>query len=137
DVEARANHVLAQIYRAAGNIYGEVDVLNHFSFTSTSSLDYAVDESRGLSPIITVYNPDIGGEENLTTSESVSQSKSTRTVAQSDYILTYNNSFGSHNLTATAGVTTNFTEYSSLDGSRSQNIEDIIFSVPSDDIDKW
>jgi TonB-linked SusC/RagA family outer membrane protein len=137
DVEARANHTIAQNNRAAGNIYGEVDFLEHFSFKSTFSLDYAVNESRGLSPIITVYNPDIEGPEDLTTSESVSQSKSTRTVAQSDYILTYNNSFGSHNLTATAGVTTNFTEYSSLGGSRSQNIEDIIFSVPSNDIDKW
>ena len=96
-----------------------------------------MNENRGLSPIITVYNPDIGGAEDLTTSESVSQSKSTRTVAQSDYILTYDNSFGSHNLTATAGVTTNFTEYSLLGASRSQNIEDIIFSVPSDDTDKW
>ncbi len=137
DVEARANHTLAQNHRAAGNIYGEVDFLNHFSFKSTFSLDYAVNESRGLSPIITVYNPDIGGAENLTTSESVSQSKSTRTVAQSDYILTYDNSFGSHNLTATAGVTTNFTEYSSLGATRSQNIEEIIFSVPSHDTDKW
>ncbi len=96
-----------------------------------------MNENRGLSPIITVYNPDIGGAENLTTSESVSQSKSTRAVAQSDYILTYDNSFGSHNLTATAGVTTNFTEYSLLGASRSQNIEDIIFSVPDNDINKW
>lgn len=137
DVKTRANHTIAQNNRAAGNIYGEVDFLKHFSFKSTFSLDYAVNESRGLSPIITVFNPDIPGEENLTSNESVSQSKSTRTVAQSDYILTYNHSFGSHNLTATAGITTNFTEYSSLGGSRSQNIEDIIFSVPSDDTDKW
>ncbi len=137
DVETRANHSIALNHRAAGNIYGEVDFLNHFSFKSTFSLDYAVNENRGLSPIITVYNPDIGGAENLTTSESVSQSKSTRAVAQSDYILTYDNSFGSHNLTATAGVTTNFTEYSLLGASRSQNIEDIIFSVPDNDINKW
>ena len=137
DVQTRANHSIALNHRAAGNIYGEVDFLNHFSFKSTFSLDYAVNENRGLSPIITVYNPDIGGAEDLTTSESVSQSKSTRTVAQSDYILTYDNSFGSHNLTATAGVTTNFTEYSSLGATRSQNIEEIIFSVPSHNTDKW
>ncbi|MCE5206305.1 MAG: TonB-dependent receptor [Porphyromonadaceae bacterium] len=137
DVETRANHTIANNNRAAGNIYGEFDFLNHFSFKSTFSLDYAVNESRGLSPIITVFNPDLQGEENLTTNESISQSKSTRTVAQSDYILTYTNNFGGHNLTATGGVTTNFTEFSSLGASRSQNIEDIIFSVPSDNIDKW
>lgn len=137
DVITRANHTIGVNNRAAGNIYGEVDFLQHFKFKTTFSLDYAVGESRSYSPIITVYNPDISGSEDLTTNESISQSKSTRTVAQTDYILTYENSFGSHNLTATAGVTTNFTEYSSLGGSRSQNIEDIIFSVPNDNTDKW
>ncbi len=137
DIATRANHNLGINHRAAGNIYGELDFLNNFNFKTTLSLDYAVGENRSLSPIITVYNPDLGGEEDLTTSESISQSKSTRTVAQGDYILTYDNSFGGHNLTATAGLTTNFTEYSVLGGSRSQNIEDIIFSIPSDDTDKW
>ena len=137
DVITRANHNIATNNRAAGNIYGEVDFLDHFSFKTTFSLDYAIAEDRSLSPIITVYNPDIQGAENLTTSESISQSKSTRTVAQGDYILNYDNTFGDHNLTVTTGLTTNFTEYSSLGGSRSQNIEDIIFSIPGDDSDKW
>lgn len=137
DIETRANTNIATNNRAAGNIYGEVDFLKHLKFKTTFSLDYAVGESRMFSPIIYVYNPDIQGKENLTNSESISQSKSTRTVAQSDYILTYNNAFGQHNITATAGLTTNFTEFSSLSGSRSQNIEDIIFSIPSDNTDKW
>ena len=137
DVETRANHNIAMNNRAAGNIYGEIDFLDHFSFKTTFSLDYAVAENRSLSPIITVFNPDIPGAEDLNTSESISQSKSTRTVAQGDYILNYDNAFGEHNLTVTAGLTTNFTEYSSLGGSRSQNIEDIIFSIPSNDSDKW
>ncbi|MFA5650564.1 MAG: TonB-dependent receptor [Proteiniphilum sp.] len=137
DVVTRANHNLGINHRAAGNIYGELDFFENFSFKTTLSLDYAVGENRAFSPIITVYNPDVGGAEDLTTSESISQSKSTQTVAQGDYILTYDNSFGGHNLTATAGLTTNFTEYSVLGGSRSQNIEDIIFSIPNNDIDKW
>ena len=137
DAITRANHNIGINHRAAGNIYGEVDFLNNFSFKTTLSLDYAVGENRAYSPIITVYNPDVGGAEDLNTSESISQSKSTRTVAQGDYILTYDNRFGGHNLTATAGLTTNFTEYSSIGASRSQNIEDIIFSIPSNDTDKW
>lgn len=137
DVETRANHNLATNNRVAGNIFGDIDFLTNFNFRTTLSLDYASNENRSFSPIITVYNPDVGGAEDLTTSESVSQNKSTRSVAQGDYILTYDNSFGGHNLTATAGITTNFTEFSNLGGSRSQNIEDIIFSIPSDDVDKW
>ncbi len=137
DAELRANHNIGINHRAAGNIYGELDFFNNFSFKTTLSLDYGVEESRAFSPIITVFNPDVGGAEDLTTNESISQSKSTRIVAQGDYILSYNNSFGSHSISATAGLTTNFTEFSSLGASRSQNIEDIIFSIPGNDIDKW
>ena len=137
DVETRANTNIATNNRAAGNIYGEVDFLDNFNFKTTFSLDYTANENRAFSPIIYVYNPDIGGEENLTTDQSISQSKSTQSVAQSDYILTYDNTFGAHSLTATAGVTTNYIEYSLLNGARSQKIEDIIFSIPSDNTDKW
>ncbi|MGV8963334.1 MAG: SusC/RagA family TonB-linked outer membrane protein [Candidatus Saccharimonadaceae bacterium] len=133
----QANTSIAVNNRAAGNLYGEVDFLNNFKFKSTFSLDYSVGENRSFNPIIYVYNPDIRGKENLGNAESLSQSKSTRTVAQSDYILTYDNQFGSHSLTLMGGVTTNYTEFSSFNAGRSQNIEDIIFSIPSDNQDKW
>lgn len=133
----QANTAIAVNNRAAGNVYGEVDFLKNFKFKTTFSLDYSVGENRSFSPIIYVYNPDIQGKENLGNSESLSQSKSTRTVAQSDYILTYDNQFGAHSLTVMGGVTTNYTEFSSLTAGRSQNIEDIIFSIPSDNQDKW
>lgn len=136
-VETLANTTIAKNNRAAGNVYGEVDILKNLSFKSTFSLDYAVGESRGFSPIVYVYNPDIPGKENLGTSESISQSKSTKTVAQSDYIFTYDNQFGAHSLTLMGGLTTNFTEFSSLNAGRSQNIEDIIFSIPLNNEDKW
>lgn len=136
-VQTLANTAISVNNRAAGNIYGEVDIMKNLKFKSTFSLDFAVGESRSFNPIVYVYNPDIPGEENLGTSESINQSKYTQTVAQSDYILTYNKDFGAHALTLMGGVTTNFTEYSSLGAGRSQNIEDIIFSVPTDNEDKW
>ncbi len=137
EVQSRANTNIATNNRVAGNMYGEVDFFKNFSFKSTFSIDYAVNENRAFSPIIYVYNPDIPGKENLTSNETISQGKSTKTVAQTDYILTYENSFGPHNLTAMTGLTTNYIEFSSLSGSRSQNIEDIIFSIPRDNTDKW
>lgn len=136
-VETQANTTIGVNNRVAGNIYGEVDIMKNLKFKSTFSLDYTVGESRGFSPILYVFNPDINTRENLTEKESLSQSKSTRSVAQSDYILTYDNRFGGHSLTLMGGLTTNYTEYSSLSGGRSQNLEDIIFSVPSDNNNKW
>lgn len=136
-IEALANTNISTNNRVAGNIYGEVDFLKNFSFKSTFSLDYSVGEGRRYSPILYVYNPDIPGEENVGTTESVSQSKSTRTVAQSDYILTYDKDYGDHSLTLMGGLTTNYTENSSLSAGRSQKIGDIIFSIPLDNTDKW
>ncbi|MDR1370688.1 MAG: SusC/RagA family TonB-linked outer membrane protein, partial [Dysgonamonadaceae bacterium] len=73
----------------------------------------------------------------LTTTESVNQSKSTQLNTQTDYILTYSNTFGDHGLTATAGLTTNYITYSAIGAGRSQNLQDIIFSIPNNDSDKW
>ncbi len=137
DVQTRGNHTKAMNHRLAGNVYGEVDFLNDFSFKTTFSVDYGVGESRTFSPIIWVYNPDISDpRERLTDYESISQSKSTSIATQTDYILTYKKNIDKHNITATAGLTTNYIEYSSLSGSRRQHYNDIIFSIPEND-DKW
>ncbi len=137
DVVTKGAHNIATNYRGAGNVYGEVDFLKHFNFKVTYSMDFASEESRKYDPIITVYNPSISGPENLTTKETVSQSKSTRLSAQSDYILTYDNKFGDHGLTAMTGITTNYTAFSKIDAGRSQNLDDIRFSIPNDNPDKW
>lgn len=135
-VETLANHTIPRNHRIAGNVYGEIDFLKNFTFKTTLSMDFRVGESRSFSPIIWVYNLDISGNENLTDSESISQSKSTFIAAQQDYILTYKKDFEKHNLTVMGGLTTNYNEYSSLSGSRRQNIDDIVFSIP-ENIDKW
>lgn len=136
DIEQRGRHNRAQNHRVTGNIYGEVDLMKHLTFKTTFSLDYASNEARSYSPIIYVYNPDLEEKkENTNTKESVSQSKSNQLSAQSDYLLTYANNFGNHNLTLTGGITTNYIEHSSLQGGRSQNIG---FGIPiGDNPDKW
>lgn len=135
DVKLRGDHNKATNYRLVGNIYGEVDLMKSLTFKATFSLDYASNQSRAYSPIVYVYNPDKGGKENINESESINQSKSTNMAAQSDYVLTYANQFGAHNLTMTAGLTTNYNEYSSLDGGRSQKLG---YGIPiGDNIDKW
>lgn len=137
DVITRANTNIATNNRVAGNIYGEVDFLKNFKFKATFSLDYGVGEERKFSPLIYVYNPDIPGKENLANTESITQRKATKYIAQSDYILTYNNTFGKHSITAMGGITTNYISHSGLGAERSQNLDDIIFSIPGDNTDKW
>lgn len=63
----------------------------------------------------------------------VSQFKENETKVQSDYVLTYTNSFGDHNLTTTAGFTTYYNSLSRLDAARGQGIGLVIPDNP----DKW
>jgi TonB-linked SusC/RagA family outer membrane protein len=140
DVEALGQHNIGKNHRLAGNLFGEVNFLRHFTFRAAYSLNYGVGETRQYTPVIWEYNPDVAAGEDkkvhVTDRESVSQGKNTSMTMQQDYILTYDNRFGKHGLTATLGLTTNYREYSSLDGGRSQLLADIYFS-PGDNQDKW
>ncbi|MDR1505415.1 MAG: SusC/RagA family TonB-linked outer membrane protein, partial [Prevotella sp.] len=137
DVEQRARHTRAVNHRAVGNIYGELDILKNLTFRTTFSLDYAIEESRGLKPIVKVYDP-VQNSISFPTGydvASVNQSKATRFAAQSDYLLTYQGKFGDHSLTATGGITTNYNEYSQLTGTRSQD-PNSDFEI-TDNPDQW
>lgn len=137
DVELRANTTKAENYRASGNVWGEVDFLKHFNFRTTFSMDYGSNNGRTYMPIIKVYDAAVSGDvATLGTGKTeVSQFKETETKVQSDYVLTYTNSFdnGNHNLTATAGFTTYYNSFSRLGAARKQGVGLVI----PDDPNKW
>lgn len=134
----RGNHNLGVNHRVAGNIYGEVNFLKNFTFRTTLSLDYTINEARAFSPVVYFYNPDIPGKENVQDRQSISQLKSTEYAAQGDHILTYQNTFDNvHSLTVMGGVTTNYREFSILNGTRRELLDNIYFTIPNDNHDKW
>jgi TonB-linked SusC/RagA family outer membrane protein len=138
DIELAGNHNLGVNHRLAGDIFAELDFLKHFNLRVAYSLDYGIEESRKFTPIFWEYNPDAAGSKktNVTDRETVNQIKSTSMTAQQDYILTYSNSFNKHGITGTLGITTNYREFSKLEGSRSQLLNEIYFS-PGENKDKW
>src|SRR5690606_2159596 len=107
DIELRKNTAISRQYRAVGSVFGEVDFLRHFTFSASLVADYGFHHSRSYSPLIDVYNPDIPGEglDHLVEVTSVSQNQDIYTRVQSDWLLTYKNSFSDHNLTVLAGWT--------------------------------
>ncbi|MDD3038334.1 TonB-dependent receptor [Bacteroides sp.] len=137
DVELKANKTKAENYRASGSIYGEVDFLDHFTFKTTFSMDYASNNGRTYTPIVKVYDDAVSGDVSTlgTGKTEISQFKENETKVQSDYLVTYTNSFdnGNHNLTATAGFTTYYNSLSRLGGARKQGVGLVI----PDDPDKW
>ena len=67
-------------------------------------MDYASNSSRTYTPVINVFDSSVEG--NVVTlgngKTGVKQSKETEAKVQSDYLLTYTNTWGDHSLTATA-----------------------------------
>ena len=135
DVDLKANTTRAENYRGSGNVYAEWDFLKHFQFKAMFSMDYASNNSRKFTPIIQVY--DASAEGSIVTlgdgKTGVSQAKQTEMKTQSDYLLTYTNTWGDHSLTATAGFTTYYNKLENLGAARAQGVGLVIPDNP----DKW
>lgn len=131
DVELRKNTQLNYEYRAVGSITGELDFLRKFNFKATLFADYGFNTGRGYSPIIAVYNPDIVNAapiDTLSRSTSVTQFHNLYTKVQQDYLLTYKNKWGDHNLTVLGGITSYFSSYEAVNSGRTQGSG---FAIPN------
>lgn len=136
-IEDFGQHNIAQNYRFAGNVYGEINFLPELKFRAAFSLDYASNNNRQFLPVEREYDPETGKVTNRREDEKILQSKSNVLNAQQDYILTYSKTFAQrHDLTLMAGLTTNYTQYEGLTVGRSQNVSDADFCIPNDP-DKW
>lgn len=121
-------------YRASGNVYGDLTFLKNFNFRVMYSLDYKSYDSRLYTPKRTIF--DVDTQQPVVMGDgktAVQQQKTNETKVQSDYLLTYTNSFNNHNITATAGFTTYYNNLSSLTGRRGEGN-----GLPiANDPDKW
>lgn len=135
DIDLKGNTTRAENYRGSGNIYGDWNFLKHFQFKVMYSMDYASNSSRTYTPIIKVYDATVDG--NVSTlgdgKTGVKQEKQTEIKVQSDYLLTYNNTWGDHGLTATAGFTTYYNKLENLNAGRTQGVGLVIPDNP----EKW
>ncbi len=133
-VELQKNTNKVIDYRASGNIYGDLTFLKNFNFKIIYSLDYRSYDSRLYTPIRTLFDVDIQQPYVMGDGRTaVEQTKLNETKVQSDYVLTYTNSFNGHNITGTAGFTTYYNSLSSLTARRGQGN-----GLPiANDPDKW
>lgn len=134
DIENERNTQIRKEYRAVGSIYGEVDFLRNFTFRAQLYADYGFNTNRGYAPILYVFNPDIAGADKRDTSRrttSVSQGQNIYPKTQMDYLLTYKNSFGDHNLTVLGGVTTYYSAFEGTSASIQQGNSQLIPNDPN------
>jgi len=93
-------------YRNVGSIYAELNFLKYFTFRTTMYADISSVNNRTYNPLYYAYDPISGNPYLYGEKTQVSETDDSYRKFQQDHILTFRKSFGDHNITATAGVTT-------------------------------
>ncbi len=131
DVVSQRQTSIGTQYRGVGSIYGQVFFLNDFNFKATLYADYGFNTNRSYRPLVTVFNPEIVGEnkrDELVQQTSVNQSQNLFSKLQQDYLLTYAKKFGGHDLTVLGGITTYYRNYEGTSASVQQGNS---FEIPN------
>jgi TonB-linked SusC/RagA family outer membrane protein len=117
-VEATKNTSLPREYRAVGSMFAEISFLKNFTARATIYADLGFNDGRNYIPLINVYAAEINAVAPQAgfTRTAVSQYRNTFSKFQQDYLLTYKNKWGDHNLTAIGGFTTYYDGYESISG---------------------
>jgi len=121
-LENEWNKTQSYEWRSVGSVFGEVTFLKYFTARSTLYADMSTVNSRTYTPLYYGYNPRTNKPEQVTQKTSVGESDQTYRKFQQDHVLTYKNSFGGHNLTATGGFTTYYFGNFNRNGSATQGL---------------
>jgi len=119
-------------YRNVGNIFAEINLLKHFTFRSTFYADISSRNYRQYQPLYYAYNPINNSPYLYSQTTQVTENDQTYRKFQQDEILTYKNSFGSHNLTVTAGFTTYYFGNFNRGGTAKPSNEPGALPIPND-----
>ena len=123
-VEGTQGTQLNRETRFVGNVFAEIKLIKDLKFRAAYYADLGYNKGRGYTPVFNVYTAET---DQLTLADgnsrtSVNQYSNTYEKTQQDYLLTYNKTFGNHNLTAMAGYTRYYFGFESVSGSVSQYI---------------
>jgi TonB-linked SusC/RagA family outer membrane protein len=131
DIDLQKLTAIKREYRAVGSIFGELKFLTDFTFRAQLYADYGFNTSRTYQPLVSVYNPEIAGDDKvqaLVERTSLTQSQNIFPKLQQDYLLTYAKKFGAHDLTLMGGITSYYTSYESTGSSINQGSS---FPIPN------
>jgi TonB-linked SusC/RagA family outer membrane protein len=106
DIYSKYNSNIDILYRYIGNLYAEINFMNHFTFRSAVYGDFSNESHRQYSPLYYGYDPLTDAPVVMNAQTKVVQGLTDIKNTQTDNVLTYKNSFGDHNLTVIAGAST-------------------------------
>lgn len=107
-------------YRTVGSIYGEINFLKRFTWRSTLYADMSTVDYRQYRPLYYAYDPMTDQPYLYSQTTQVQQNNTNWKKYQQDHILSYKQSFGDHNVTATGGFTTYYSGVFSRGGTAKQ-----------------
>ncbi|MFN4313838.1 MAG: SusC/RagA family TonB-linked outer membrane protein [Chitinophagaceae bacterium] len=107
-------------YRTVGSMFAEVTFLKNFTARSTIYADISSRNRRTYLPLYYAYNPRTLEPFLYNQQTRISEGDENWRKFQQDHVVTYRNSFGDHNLTATAGFTTFYYGYRGRFGNAAQ-----------------
>lgn len=124
NVEGKKYTQLNSETRFVGNIFAEFKILEGLKFRAAYLADLGYSKGRGYAPVFDIYVTEtdettVYGGNTLT---NVNQFKNDSRKTQQDYLLTYEKSFGKHNLTALAGYTRYYEGFEGMSGTVKQNV---------------
>ncbi|GGF14163.1 SusC/RagA family TonB-linked outer membrane protein [Flavobacterium limi] len=124
NVEGKKYTQLNSETRFVGNVFAELKILEGLKFRAAYLADLGYSKGRGYTPVFDIYVTEtdettVYGGNTLT---NVNQFKNDSQKKQQDYLLTYEKSFGKHNLTALAGYTRYYEGFEGVSGTVKQNI---------------
>ncbi|MCO6175791.1 TonB-dependent receptor [Flavobacterium sp. NRK F10] len=122
EVEGKKGTQLNRDTRFVGNVFAELKFLQHFTLRGAYLADLDFNKGRGYLPVFNVYAAE---SDDLTAYSGnvltkVNQYSNYKQNLQQDYTLSYENSFGLHNVTLLAGHTRYEEYYSAMSGTVSQ-----------------
>lgn len=124
NVEGKKYTQLNSETRFVGNIFAELKILEGLKFRAAYLADLGYSKGRGYTPVFDIYVTEtdettVYGGNTLT---NVNQFKNDSRKTQQDYLLTYEKSFGKHNVTALAGYTRYYEGFEGVSGTVKQNV---------------
>lgn len=132
EIENTWNKTISYENRAVGSAYIDLTFLKHFNFRPTWYADISNVDYRKYTPLYYAYDPLTDQPYLYSTKTSVYQSNQNWRKFQQDYILTYKNQFGDHNITGTAGFTTYYQGTNQMYGTSSQGSGPSDLPIPND-----
>lgn len=108
ETEGKAGTLISRRHNLIGNIYGEIKFLKNFTFRSTFLGNFEFNKQRQYNPVFDIYVPETGQITKLSgiNLTSVRESNVDYRRFQQNHLLTYDNKFGNHNITAMVGFET-------------------------------